>query len=70
MTESADESRRKLDARGRRYAEELARSEVQSLELAASVLERWRQWWRDPEALSELSVEARLQDKFACRTSS
>lgn len=64
MTNSSDGLRQKLDARSRQCADELACSEVQLIELARTALAHWSAWWRDPKSLSELSIEARLHDKF------
>jgi hypothetical protein len=64
MTESSDGLREKLDARSRQYADELARSEIELIDLAKTALAQWRAWWRDPPSMSELSIDARLHDKF------
>jgi hypothetical protein len=64
VTDPAEEIRRKLTARELRYVEELASAETEFFDVAESVLTQWGKWWRDPKALSELAVEARLHDKF------
>jgi hypothetical protein len=64
MTESANEIRRRLAALEERYAGELASAEAKFAEVAQNTLAHWDKWWRDPEALSELAVEARMHDKF------
>lgn len=63
MTDSADGLQQKLDARSRQYADELARFELQFIDLARTALAQWTAWWRDPTSLSELSIEARVHDK-------
>jgi hypothetical protein len=62
--DSSEEVQQKLAALDEMYADDLTRSEAQFVEVAESVLGRWRTWWRDSDAVSKLAVEARLHHKF------
>lgn len=64
MSDSSEEAQQKLAALEAKYADDLTRSEAQFVEVAESLLGQWRTWWRDPEAVSKLAVEARLHNKF------
>ena len=64
MSDSSEEAQQKLAALEAKYADDLTRSEAQFVEVAESLLGQWRTWWRDPEAVSKLAVEARLRNKF------
>lgn len=64
MSDSFDEVQQKLAALDEKYADDLTRSEAQFVQVAERVLGQWSTWWRDPEAVPELAVEARLHHKF------
>jgi hypothetical protein len=64
VSDSSEEAQQKLAALDAKYADDLTRSEAQFVEVAESLLGQWRTWWRDPEAVSKLAVEARLHNKF------
>jgi hypothetical protein len=64
VSDSSEEAQQKLAALEAKYADDLTRSEAQFVEVAESLLGQWRTWWRDPEAVSKLAVEARLHNKF------
>jgi hypothetical protein len=64
VSDSSEEVQQKLAALDEKYADDLMRSEAQFVEVAESVLGQWRTWWRDPDAVSKLAVEARLHHKF------